>query len=41
MAQVVAGLGCSHAPSIAHAYDAGASRDPGMTPLFDAFAQAA
>jgi aromatic ring-opening dioxygenase catalytic subunit (LigB family) len=41
MAKVVAGLGCSHAPSIAHAYDAGASRDPGMTPLFDAFAQAA
>lgn len=41
MAKVVAGLGCSHAPSIAHAYDAGASRDPGMTPLFEAFAQAA
>ena len=41
MATVVAGLGCSHAPSIAHAYDSGASRDPGMKPLFDAFAQAA
>ena len=41
MATIVAGLGCSHAPSIAHAYDSGASREPGMKPLFDAFAQAA
>ncbi len=41
MATIVAGLGCSHAPSIAHAYDTGASREPGMKPLFDAFAQAA
>jgi catalytic LigB subunit of aromatic ring-opening dioxygenase len=41
MATIVAGLGCSHAPSIAHAYDSGAARDPGMKPVFDAFAQAA
>ena len=41
MATVVAGLGCSHAPSIAHAYDSGATREPEMKPLFDAFAQAA
>jgi hypothetical protein len=40
MATIVAGLGCSHAPSIAHAHDSGASRDPGMNPLFDAFARA-
>jgi aromatic ring-opening dioxygenase catalytic subunit (LigB family) len=41
MATIVAGLGCSHAPSIAHAYDSRASREPEMKPLFDAFAQAA
>jgi len=41
MATVVAGLGCSHAPSIAHAYDSSATREPEMKPLFDAFAQAA
>jgi aromatic ring-opening dioxygenase catalytic subunit (LigB family) len=41
MGTVVAGLGCSHAPSIAHAYDSGAAREPEMKPLFDAFAQAA
>jgi aromatic ring-opening dioxygenase catalytic subunit (LigB family) len=41
MATVVAGLGCSHAPSIAHAYDSGATREPEMKPLFDALAQAA
>jgi hypothetical protein len=39
MATVVAGLGCSHAPSIAHAYDSGATREPEMKPLFDVFAQ--
>ncbi len=41
MATVVAGLGCSHAPSIAHAHDSGAAREPGFKPLFDAFARAA
>jgi aromatic ring-opening dioxygenase catalytic subunit (LigB family) len=40
MATIVAGLGCSHAPSIAHAYDSGASREPGWKPLFDSFARA-
>ncbi|HVA41327.1 MAG TPA: hypothetical protein VNF49_11730 [Candidatus Binataceae bacterium] len=40
MATIVAGLGCSHAPSIAHAYDAGVTREPGWKPLFDAFARA-
>jgi aromatic ring-opening dioxygenase catalytic subunit (LigB family) len=41
MATIVAGLGCSHAPSIAHAYDSGAAREAGWKPLFDAFARAA
>ena len=41
MATIVAGLGCSHAPSIAHAYDRGDARDAGMRPVFDAFARAA
>jgi protocatechuate 4,5-dioxygenase beta chain len=40
MAQIVAGLGCSHAPSIAHAYDTGISEEPGWRPLFRAFSQA-
>ncbi|MGH8013122.1 MAG: hypothetical protein ACREQ4_11520, partial [Candidatus Binataceae bacterium] len=37
MAQIVAGLGCSHAPSIAHAYDSGIGDEPGWRPLFRAF----
>jgi aromatic ring-opening dioxygenase catalytic subunit (LigB family) len=41
MATVVAGLGCSHAPSIAHAYDGGLFREPQWQPLFDSFAAAA
>lgn len=41
MASIVAGIGCSHAPSIAHAYDSGAWREPGFKPLFAAFARAA
>ncbi|MGH7914652.1 MAG: class III extradiol dioxygenase family protein [Candidatus Binataceae bacterium] len=40
MATIVAGLGCSHAPSIANAYDSGASLEPGWKPLFDAFTEA-
>lgn len=40
MATIVAGLGCSHAPSIAHAYDSGASNEPGWRPLFEAFGRA-
>ena len=41
MATIVAGLGCSHAPSIAHAYDNGAFMQPEWKPLFDSFAAAA
>lgn len=37
MAEIVAGLGCSHAPSIAHAYDHKLTQQPGWKPLFDAF----
>lgn len=40
MAKIVAGLGCSHAPSIAHAHDSGASGETAWKPLFDAFARA-
>src|SRR5690242_1879649 len=41
MAIIVAGMGCSHAPSIAHAHDSGVTREPGWKPLFDSFALAA
>lgn len=37
MARIVAGLSCSHAPSIAHAYDHALTNDPGWQPLFRAF----
>ncbi len=40
MARVVAGIGCSHAPSIAHAYDHRLTEDPPWRPLFSAFARA-
>jgi gallate dioxygenase len=40
MATIVAGLGCSHAPSIAQAFDGGASREPAWKPLFESFARA-
>ncbi|MGH7933247.1 MAG: class III extradiol dioxygenase family protein [Candidatus Binataceae bacterium] len=40
MAKIVAGLGCSHAPSIAHVYDSGAREEPGWCPLFQAFDRA-
>jgi hypothetical protein len=39
MARVIAGIGCSHAPSIAHAYDHGLREDPPWKPLFAAFAR--
>ena len=39
MAEIIAGLGCSHAPSIAHAYDHQLTQALGWKPLFDAFAQ--
>jgi protocatechuate 4,5-dioxygenase beta chain len=34
MAEVIGGLGCSHAPSIAHAWDEHRSDEPGWRPLF-------
>jgi gallate dioxygenase len=37
MAKIVAGMACSHAPSIAHAYDHGMTNDVGWKPLFTAF----
>lgn len=40
MARVVGGLGCSHAPSIAHAYDRGMTEEPHWRPLFEAFRHA-
>jgi len=40
MAEIVAGLGCSHAPSIAHAYDGRKTEAPEWKPLFDAFDRA-
>jgi gallate dioxygenase len=40
VARVVAGIGCSHAPSIAHAYDHRLTEDPPWKPLFTAFARA-
>ena len=39
MAQVVAGIGCSHAPSIAHAYDHCLTEELPWKPLFTAFAR--
>lgn len=36
MAEVVAGLGVSHAPSIAHVYDRGKTDEPAWQPLFTA-----
>lgn len=40
MGTVVAGLSCSHAPSIAHAYDHNKTAEEGWKPLFDAMAKA-
>jgi hypothetical protein len=40
MARIVGGIGCSHAPSIAHAYDSGRQDDPLWRPLFESFAPA-
>lgn len=40
MGQVVAGLSCSHAPSIAHAYDHNKTAEEGWKPLFDSMAKA-
>jgi hypothetical protein len=40
MAEIVAGLACSHAPSIAHVYDGRKTGEPQWKPLFDAFDEA-
>jgi hypothetical protein len=40
VAEIVAGLACSHAPSIAHAYDGRKTGEPEWKPLFDAFDKA-
>jgi protocatechuate 4,5-dioxygenase beta chain len=40
MARVVGGIGTSHAPSIAHAYDHHKQQDPLWKPLFDGYAPA-
>jgi hypothetical protein len=37
MARIVGGIGCSHAPSIAHSYDRGLQHDPMWAPLYQGF----
>ncbi|MGN6461543.1 MAG: class III extradiol dioxygenase family protein [Pseudolabrys sp.] len=37
MARIVGGIGCSHAPSIAHSFDRGLQKDPMWKPLYDGF----
>jgi len=37
MARIVGGIGCSHAPSIAHSYDQGQQQDPMWAPLYRGF----
>lgn len=37
MAELIGGIGASHAPSILHAYDQGKSQEPAWKALFDAF----
>jgi protocatechuate 4,5-dioxygenase, beta chain len=40
MAKIVGGIGCSHAPSLAHSYDRGLQNDPMWAPLFRGYAPA-
>jgi protocatechuate 4,5-dioxygenase beta chain len=40
MARIVGGVGCSHAPSIAHSYDKGLQHDPMWAPLYEGYAPA-
>jgi hypothetical protein len=35
MARIIGGIGCSHAPSIAHSYDRKLQNDPMWAPLYD------
>src|SRR5262249_54973403 len=37
MARIVGGIGCSHAPSIAHSYHRGQQQDPMWAPLYSGF----
>jgi catalytic LigB subunit of aromatic ring-opening dioxygenase len=37
VAEIIAGVGCSHAPSIAYAFDHKLTHEPTWKPLFDAF----
>lgn len=37
MSTLIGGIGTSHAPSIAHAYDAGGRADPQWAPVFDGY----
>ena len=37
MARIVGGIGTSHAPSIAHAYDKGSQAEPVWQPLFEGY----
>lgn len=40
MAKLVGGIGCSHAPSIAHSYDHGLQKEPMWAPLYEGYAPA-
>jgi protocatechuate 4,5-dioxygenase beta chain len=40
MARIVGGIGCSHAPSIAHSYDRGLQKEPMWAPLYEGYAPA-
>lgn len=37
MARIIGGIGCSHAPSIAHSYDRGLQKDPTWAPLYEGY----
>src|SRR3954471_7865382 len=37
MGRIIGGIGTSHAPSIAHAYDKGHTEDPVWAPLFNGY----
>lgn len=40
MAKIIGGIGTSHAPSLAYAYDHGKQSDPDWKPVFDTYGQA-
>jgi hypothetical protein len=37
MARIIGGIGCSHAPSIAHSYDRGLQNEPLWSPLYEGY----